>query len=101
VRVSDTNPSDVTAPHLSGTKSFAVTVNAVTPAVLTPLSLSAGQFKMQIRGAVGPDYILQVSTTLAEWANLWTNTPTAMPIIFTDTYSGSFRSRYYRALLGP
>jgi hypothetical protein len=101
VQVTDSNPWDVTTPQLSDTKAFTVIVKEVTPVTLTPILLSGGKFQVQISGAVGPDYILQTSTTLTSWINLWTNTPTAMPISFTDTNTASFSRRYYRAVLGP
>jgi hypothetical protein len=72
-----------------------------TPVRLAAISLGKGKFQLQINGAVGPSCVLQSSTTLTNWVNLWANTPTAMPITFTDTNAASFSRRYYRALLGP
>jgi hypothetical protein len=42
--------------------------------------------------------IIQASTDLVNWANLYTNTP---PFTFTDSMATNFPCRYYRALLGP
>ena len=42
--------------------------------------------------------ILQASTNLVNWQSLYTNT---MPYTFTDAPATSFRSRLYRAQLGP
>ena len=42
--------------------------------------------------------IIQASTDLVNWVNIYTNTP---PFTFTDTMASNFACRYYRALLGP
>ena len=41
--------------------------------------------------------IIQASTDLVNWVNIYTNTP---PFTFTDSMATNFLSRYYRALLG-
>lgn len=42
--------------------------------------------------------IIQASTDLVNWVNIYTNTP---PFTFTDSMATNFPSRFYRALLGP
>ena len=42
--------------------------------------------------------IIQASTDLVNWVNIYTNTP---PFAFTDSMATNFPCRYYRALLGP
>jgi sugar lactone lactonase YvrE len=42
--------------------------------------------------------IIQASTNLVNWINIYTNTP---PFTFTDSMATNFPCRYYRALLGP
>ena len=101
VRVTDSNPWDAITPHLSDTKAFTVIVNPLALVILTPVALTNGWFVMQVSGPLGPDYILQASATLTNWSDLWTNTPAAMPFSLTDTNTGPFRTRFYRALLGP
>jgi hypothetical protein len=101
VQVMDDNPSAVNARHLSDTKSFTVIVNPIEPVVLTPISLTDGQFRMEVSGTAGPDYIIQAATVLSDWQNLWTNTPTALPFSFTDTNACSLDNCFYRVLLGP
>ncbi len=80
---------------------LSVTGGAGTPITLTPLSLAAGDFTLQVNGNVGPSYILQASSGLTTWTALSTNTPSVMPFTVIDTNAGSFDHRFYRALLGP
>jgi hypothetical protein len=42
--------------------------------------------------------IVQASTNLVNWCNIYTNTP---PFTFTDSTSSAYPYRFYRALLGP
>ena len=42
--------------------------------------------------------IIQASTDLVNWVNMYTNTP---PFTFTDSMATNFACRYYRAMLGP
>jgi len=42
--------------------------------------------------------IIQASTDLVNWVNIYTNTP---PFTFTDSMTTNFPCRFYRALLGP
>jgi len=51
-------------------------------------------------GAIGPDYILLVSTNLVNWQPFATNIAVAMPLQFTDT-NASDGARFYRLQLGP
>ncbi|HXR06177.1 MAG TPA: hypothetical protein VN765_02540, partial [Candidatus Acidoferrum sp.] len=85
---------------------FTLSVLSVTgggnePFTLTPVSLAAGGFTLQINGSVGPVYIVQASTNLIDWTNLTTNTPTLMPFTFIDTHAASVNPRFYRGVLGP
>ena len=42
--------------------------------------------------------VIQASTDLLNWVNIYTNTP---PFTFTDSTATNYPCRYYRALLGP
>jgi len=86
---------------VSDAKSFTVSVSALAPVALTPVALTNGQFEIQVSGPVGPDYVLQASTTLTDWSSVWTNTPALMPFSFTDTNTPSAGHRFYRAMLAP
>jgi len=56
---------------------------------------------MTINGITGPDYIVQISTNLFDWQNLFTNTSPAVPFTFTDTNAAVAPAQFYRVLLGP
>ena len=92
--------TDNSTPSLSDTKSFTVTVNPLAPIVLTPISYTNGQFKLQVSGTTGPDYIISASGTLTSWIDLVTNLSPATPFQFTDTNAPS-TNRFYRARLSP
>ena len=89
--------ADNSAPALTDTKSFTVTVNPLAAVVLTPMGYANGQFSMSVTGSIGPDYVMQGSATLTNWVSLVTNTPGSMPFIFTDPAAGAFSNRFYRA----
>jgi uncharacterized repeat protein (TIGR01451 family) len=80
----DQNPSDSSA-------SVALNVGvAVRPTV--SVTGSGGQFKLSIGGASSLT-VIQASTNLINWVNIYTNTP---PFTFTDTVT-SLPYRFYRA----
>jgi hypothetical protein len=95
------NVTDNSTPTLSDTKSFTVTVNPLAPIILTPLGYTNGQFKLQVSGTTGPDYIISASGTLTSWADLATNLSPTPPFQFTDTNAPSTTNRFYRARMSP
>jgi hypothetical protein len=78
-----------------------VTVRSVTVPFVSTSTFTNGQFGMLVSGAPGPDYILQASTNLAVWANLFTTNPLALPFSWTDAGATNLPLRFYRVLLGP
>jgi hypothetical protein len=92
--------TDNSTPDLSDDKSFTVIVNPLLPVVLTPVNYTNGQFRFQVSGTTGPDYIISASGTLTNWVNLATNLSPATPFQFTDTNAPS-TNRFYRAQLSP
>ena len=80
---------------------LSVSGGVIGPFTLTPVSLAAGNFTLQLNGTVGPAYIVQASTNLTDWTNLTTNTPSLMPLTVIDTNAGGVNHRFYRAVLGP
>jgi hypothetical protein len=76
-------------------------VNPLAPVILTPISYSNGQFKVQVSGTVGPDYVIVASSNLVQWSDLFTNSSPATPFQFTDTNNSPFRNRFFRARLQP
>jgi hypothetical protein len=99
VQVTDFNPWAVNSQHLSDTKSFKVVVNPLAPVVLTPAGLANGQFKFQVTGTAGPDYIIASSTNLTAWSDIFTNLSPATPFLFTNT--GTLPIRFYRVRPAP
>ena len=93
--------TDNSTPPLSDTKSFTVTVNPLAPVILTPLGYTNGQFKLQISGTTGPDYIIMTSGSLTNWTDLTTNLSPTTPFQYTDTNALSSTNRFYRVRLSP
>ncbi|HEY3932786.1 MAG TPA: putative Ig domain-containing protein, partial [Verrucomicrobiae bacterium] len=93
--------TDNSTPPLSDTKSFTITVNPLASVILTPLGYTNGQFKLQISGTTGPDYIIMTSGSLTNWTDLTTNLSPTTPFQYTDTNALSSTNRFYRVRLSP
>lgn len=65
------------------------------------LVFSNGAFGLTIAGDSGPDYIVQASTNLTSWVNVFTNHSPVPPFNWSDNSASNFSHRYYRVLLGP
>jgi Putative Ig domain len=91
--------ADNSLPSLSDTKSFMVVVNPLAPVILTPINYTNGQFKFQVNGTTGPDYIITASTNLSGWSDVFTNLSPSTPFQFTN--SMTFTNRFYRVRLSP
>src|SRR5262249_27211894 len=57
---------------------------------------TGGVSTVVLSGSPGANYIIQASTDLAHWFNLWTNT---LPTTFVDPIATQGAPRYYRAIL--
>jgi uncharacterized repeat protein (TIGR01451 family) len=85
----DQNPSD-------GSASVTLNVSVAVPPTVSAAA-GGGQFKLSV-GGTGSPTVIQASTNLVNWVNIYTNTP---PFTFTDTVT-SLPYRFYRAeLQGP
>jgi hypothetical protein len=60
--------------------------------------VGAGGFHLTISSPTTSSVIIQASTNLVNWVNIYTSTP---PFTFTDSTSTNYHDRFYRALLGP
>jgi hypothetical protein len=60
------------------------------------LKLTGGVSTLTLTGTQGESYILQASSDLAHWTNLYTN---ALPMVYVDSAAPQFRMRFYRAML--
>ena len=101
-----TNPmsvvvSDSGTPSLSATQGFSVTVNLPARPQIQPPLFVGGQFSLTINGDAGPDYLVQASTNLFEWATIFSTNSPALPLAWTDFAATNFDRRFYRVLLGP
>ena len=96
VRVQDNG-----VPAMQDTKSFSVVINPLAPVQLAPISYSNGQFRFQVSGTAGPDYVTEASTNFGNWLRVGTNLSPALPFEFTDLTAGTFSNRAYRVRLQP
>jgi hypothetical protein len=76
-------------------------VNPLDLPVMTPTTTSNGYLALHITGDTGPDYSVQASTNLVNWAIIFTTNQPTLPLTWTDTNAISFATRFYRILLGP
>ena len=95
VRVTDNG-----SPALFDEKTFTVTVNPLSQVRLTLLSATNQTATMRITGDVGPDYMIQGSSSLTNWTTLLNTNPAATPFLFTDP-NATTNKKFYRVLLGP
>jgi uncharacterized repeat protein (TIGR01451 family) len=91
---SDQNPAD---------DAVFITVNVTnaTPPQIAGNFISAnGTFKLTISNPTNPavSTIIQASTNLINWVNIYTNTP---PFTFTDPNASNYPYRFYRAVAVP
>lgn len=80
-------------------RDLSVTVVASRPQLLGPL-MTGNCFQIQVSGEAGVNYIIQGSTDLVTWADLFTTNAVTMPLTWTDRSATHFSARFYRALLG-
>jgi uncharacterized repeat protein (TIGR01451 family) len=89
----DPNPDD-------DSTSTTVTVGAITPPQLSAsLNKGSGTFQFTVsNGQSGQQYIVQASTNLVNWVNVYTNPAYSVPFTFTDTNVSSYGSHFYRVV---
>ncbi|HTR41792.1 MAG TPA: protease pro-enzyme activation domain-containing protein [Pseudomonadales bacterium] len=80
----DQNPDD-------GSASLTFNVTVLTAPIMSGASVNGGKFNLTV--SAGPATVIQASTNLINWVNIYTNTP---PFTFTDTVT-SLPYRFYRA----
>lgn len=94
--------TDDGSPNLSATNSFTVVVKQLGGVTLTPLGFTGGQFKMQVDGTTGPDYIIMASDSVTtNFTDVMTNVSPATPFQYTDTNAFSATNHFYRVRLSP
>ena len=93
--------TDSGVPALSATQRFAITVLRPMPPALRCLPADAGAFRLDVAGDDGPDYTIQASTNLTNWADLFTTNQPPLPFNWADTNAGRYPFRFYRVIIGP
>jgi pectate lyase len=67
---------------------------------LSGLVFANGTFSLTVSGGSGSDFIIQASTNLIDWVNLYTNL-SVTPFTFGDSNAGNFGQQFYRIKVGP
>ena len=90
----DPNPDDDTV------TSYLTVAAPPSPPVLTNsvLAGSPAGFRLTVTGDPSYATVVQASTNLLNWVNLFTSTP---PFIFTNFGTSNYPVRFYRAVIGP
>lgn len=80
----------------------ALTIVSNAPAVMPGSPPADGRFGLIVTGVIpGPDYTVQASTNLTDWADLFTTNPETAQFEWIDSVSSNFSQRFYRVLLVP
>jgi uncharacterized repeat protein (TIGR01451 family) len=91
----DPNPDD-------NSTSTTINVGAVSPPELSASVHSSGMFQFTIsNGQSGQQYIVQASTNLVNWVDIYTNPAYTVPFTFSDTNLTGYSSRFYRVIPAP
>lgn len=85
----------------ASTNAILAASGAFTPPQLSAFTFNNGTFNVTINGNSGPDYIVQASTNLMVWENIFTNHSPAPPFVWSDPAAGNFNRRFYRVQLSP
>lgn len=93
--------ADASAPGLTATNVFTITVHPVILPVASASVAAGGRVNVVIAGARGPDYGLLVSTNLSDWQLLFSTNAPALPVTFGDPNQGHGPARFYRIQMGP
>src|SRR5262249_38691815 len=64
-------------------------------------SIASGRYAFHIEASAGQGVVTEVSTNLADWAGLSTNTVGTGPLLFSDPAWASYPMRYYRLRSPP
>ncbi len=92
--------ADNGTPSLTANRSFtAVVTNLVTPQI-SAVSAKDGQLTLQVNGASGPDYQVQSSTNLVDWAPVFTTNSPAMPFTWSTVTTNGL-VHFFQILVGP
>jgi GH43 family beta-xylosidase len=91
-------------PAMSATQNFAVTVTRPQTPALSNAAVSNNLFSLLINGDVGPDYVVETSSNLADaagWLPIATNFSPSLPFFWTDPVTAIQLQKFYRVHLAP
>ncbi len=77
------------------------TVSVPPPPSLTSPMLTNGLFGFCVHGVTGWNYVVQASTNLLAWTNLFTTNATTTPLWWADEGSTHYPERFYRVTIAP
>src|SRR5436190_929947 len=93
---------DLVNPQLSATNSFMVVVNPISIRLESPTVSSNGALRFRVLGPDGRQCAIQISTNLAFWSTMQTNTLTGGFFYFTEPTQPSMSLQcFFRAILLP
>lgn len=93
--------TDNGVPSLTATQMFTVVVLRPTPPQLELCEVAPSRLSISVTGDVGPDYVIEGSTNLLDWAQLCVTNPVALPFIWSDPQATNYNYRFYRVTLRP
>ncbi len=93
--VSDTNATPLSATYVDGT------VQVTNPPCTLGVIKHAGNVELSLRGTLGVDFVVHVSTNLTNWSELMTITNTNGTSTFSDPAATDKGNRFYRASSPP
>jgi hypothetical protein len=92
--------ADNGTPGMGAAQSFVVTVSPLARPMISTISGPAGQLVLRVNGDSGPDYQIQTSTNLVDWAAVFTSNSAPVPFTWTNDNTG-LPMNFFRILVGP
>jgi hypothetical protein len=93
--------TDNGTPSLSATQAFSIIVNKLNAPVLAQATTGNNSIALRVSGDFGPDYSVQASTNLVDWATVFATNQPVLPFVWTDPDAAAYPTRYYRVQLSP
>jgi pectate lyase len=85
---------------ITSTNATLTVSGGVTSPQVSALVLNNGTFSLTVSGGSGSDFIVQASTNLVDWVDIFTNFSTT-PFTWNDSNAANFGLRFYRIQVGP